>query len=179
MTRHRAFVHLAIRTTGLVGFSLYQNGDEPRTEAQSLHDVDLGDLHAALEDPCSGTINLVDRPGHAGRASAATGGRVRAARSRRSRCLSTRFLHQLPIHALLVGERERRLLDLVNIIYTGRRMIAELQRTSSSRRRDAGYCYSLEHAEDEAAAISALVDQPIVLTADATRTRCVTQARRR
>lgn len=67
VTRHRAFVHLAIGTTGLVGFWLYQDGHNPRTEAQSLNDVDLGDLRVALEDPCWGTIDLVDRPGHAGR----------------------------------------------------------------------------------------------------------------
>ena len=83
---------------------------------------------------------------------------------------------QLPIHALVVGEDERRLLDVVNVIYApAAGVIAQLQRTPVRGGGTLVAATGLEHADDEAAAVSALVDQPIVLTGDATPEAVVTQ----
>jgi len=105
-------------------------------------------------------------------AGAALGGRLAEAADRRGLerliLCPTRFLHELPFHALPVGDSGRRLADELAVIYApSSAVIAMLQATPAREGGTLIAAVDLPHAPDEAIAVGALVDSPRVLIAEA------------
>jgi CHAT domain-containing protein len=165
-----AVVHMTIDSRGLELVWADRAGGETEVELINSGDIDLDELAEALRDPENGSIVTLDRPEGAGRS---LGSRIaRRAEGRgieRLLICSTRNLHQLPVHALPIEpEGARRLLDLAEVSYAPSAAIvsglARLEPRPGPAVLAAGG--GLNHAEDEAALVGALLGAKIVLTGE-------------
>jgi hypothetical protein len=170
VTARRAAVHLSLSTTGLEAIWADRVDEDLHIERIVLDDVDVPELQCALLQPGAGSIDLIDRPGGAGIALGARIGRALAYRGVRELLICpTRFLHQLPFHALrLNAENDDRLLDHADVIYAPSCAVAgQLLQTPARPGTTVVTAVDLHHARDEATVVGALADNPRLLIGDA------------
>ncbi|MGI9099926.1 MAG: CHAT domain-containing protein [Solirubrobacteraceae bacterium] len=165
----QAVVHLALGAHGLEALWADRANGELALQRLDLGEVNIEELRRAASEPLAGSLTLLDGPTTAG---SALGGRLAEAADRRGLerliLCPTRFLHELPLHALPVGDSGRRLTDELAVIYApSAAVIAMLQVTPARKGGTLIAAVDLPHAPDEAIAIGALTDNPRVLVAEA------------
>lgn len=177
----QAVIHLAIGHRNLEVLWADRRGGDLYLELLRFPDVGLQELRDAVRAPESGTIDGLDRPGGAGRDFGEM--LVSQARRRGVRAIAvcpSRWLHQLPVHALPIGgSTQSRLLDEVDVVYGPSSAI--LTRLAESEPRQGGTliaAVALRHAEDEAAVVEALAPDPVRLApGEATPERVLAELR--
>ena len=168
----QAVVHLSIGDQGLEAFWADRADEDLAIARLALSEIDLGELRRAVSDPHAGSLGVLERPGAGG---AMLGARLAHAAEQRGIqrlvLCPTRFLHQLPFHALPVGDSSRRLCDELAILYApSSAVITMLQNTPARGGGALIAALELHHAEHEAIAVGALVDNPHLLTGAAATT---------
>jgi CHAT domain-containing protein len=182
--RDRAVVHMTVDARGLELAWADRAEDRVHLDLITCEEVDLAELEETLVDPEGGSVAALDREDGPG---IALGKRLHEQMMIRGveelLVCSTRHLHQLPVHALLIAPHEdQRLIDVANVAYAPSASIASALAGTPPRpgpRIVAAANDDLLHGADEAALVTRLVGAEEMLVGEASTPSRLLSALRR